>query len=243
MINLDPQKLNVEENRKKRRKKLFKYAGFPLFALIFVAGCFLRTTLFNLNYKLAYNDNHIIDAIKHAENQQIANIIETSIPYYDAGVAQLLDEKYAEAEQSFRNALEVIPPANLQCKIYVNLSLSIEMQATKMASEEQYSDAISAVGRAQSILRESNCADSDTKARIALDRLKQKRQELIQKLVQKEQPSDDSEHTSDDYTEMDSTPSDEDIEKALDGLDQSAATLNQLAKPDRKYDLGNTKPW
>ena len=244
MINLDPQKLNVEENRKKRRRKLFKYASFPITILVLLSAFVLRTTLFNLNYKLAYNDNHAIDAIKAAESQKIANIIDPSIAHYDLGVAQLLDEKYTEAEQSFRDAIEAVPPAKLRCKIIINLSLSIEMQASKQSSEELYSDAISTIGRAQSILRESGCAESDPKAMTALERLKEMRQELIRKLTQKEKPSR-ADTSSEEYEEMYSevAPSDEDIKKALDSFDQTLETRKKLSKPNTSADFDNKQPW
>jgi hypothetical protein len=244
MINLDPQKLNVDENRKKRRRKLFKYASFPLIVLFFLSAFVLRTTFFNIDYRLAYKDNHVIDAIKAAEDQQIANIIDPSIAHYDMGIAKLLDEKYTEAEQSFRDAIEAAPPAKLRCKIIVNLSLSIELQASKQSGDELYSDAITTVGRAQSILRESGCADNDSQAIIALQRLQETRQQYIQKLTQKEKPnrSNDSDF-NDEAIYSDLAPSDEDVNKALDGFDQTDEVRKSLYMPDKNYDYDNKKPW
>ena len=52
MLNLDPQIIDQDKVRLRRRKKLLKYAIIPIILVLLIGVFFLRTGFYNIVYKL-----------------------------------------------------------------------------------------------------------------------------------------------------------------------------------------------
>ena len=188
MINLDPSLVDQESVRKQRRKRLMTIYAAPVAILLIIAGFFLSCTFFNIIYSIEYNNRAYDMAGNFSGTRLMINWLEPYLAYYDRGVAELIEKDYVKAEKSFNESLEHSPAADRLCKIYVNLSLSIEYQADDMVSGENYEDALVLYNRAEATLHNNGCASgvngrgSDTKAEAAVTRINQKRNVAVSKI-------------------------------------------------------------
>ncbi len=242
MINLDLKKLNVEDNRKAKRKKLFQYAAFPIVVLVLLACFFLRTTLFNFLFESTYNAGIYDDSLKAVGIVKFLNLFDPYLPYYDEGVALMQRDEYEGAETAFREAIYNNPPEHMQCKVFTNLALSIEYQAKKFNAEENYTEALSAITRSLSILRDSDCINSDNLASEAISRLESMREDIVAKLTPA--PEDDRTVEIFDPSVYDDL-TDKEVNDALNNFNNTDAARQYLNARDRDFkSYGKNKtPW
>ncbi len=206
MLNFDPSIIDQEKVRKLKRKRLFKIFILPII-LLFLAGVFLlRTGIFNLTYHAEYSAQNYSLAHSYTGIQEFANIISSYIVFFDRGDALFKSGDYASAENAFRASLKENPPSVELCKVYVNLSLSIEKQGDEKSRNNNYDKALTLYSSAESILYNNNCASkfssgngSDPRAEIAKKRVIEKRRDLISKSNNLDDNADDKNYDDDTY--------------------------------------------
>ena len=189
MLSLDPEIVDQNKVRMRRRRKLIKYCLLPVIALLLISVFFLRTGVYNIIYSLSYQNQNFETPATISNMQLFGNMIESYIAYYNRGTAEINLAQYAEAEEDFRDSLRENPPKEILCRIYVNLSYSIEMQADKAAQRRLFDDALVLYNRAESILYENNCASksddvsgNDQRAEDSKDRISSKRRRAVEQM-------------------------------------------------------------
>ena len=218
MINLDPSLVDQDTIRKQRRKRLMTIYAAPVAVLLIIAGFFLSCSFFNLIYSIEYGSKAYDMAENFGGTRLLINWLEPYIAYYDQGVAELIQTKYTKAEENFNLSLQNSPPEKVLCKIYVNLSLSIEYQADEKLSGENYEDALILYNRAEATLYNNGCASEqgsqgkDAKAESAKARIDQKRSKAVAAANNATDSSDNTSETTDNQRRL----SDEDIQKIID---------------------------
>lgn len=186
MLNLNPEIVDQDRIRKLKRKRLLKIAAIPTLALFVVGLFFLRTGIFNVMFANSYNNGLYDSAKTFADIQSFANIISPYIMYFDRGDALFQQAEYKKAEDEFRASLRENPPETELCKIYVNLSLSVERQADILMNDKKLDEALVLYNSAEAILYENNCAEKrddqrgkDPRADSSKDRIINKRRQVI----------------------------------------------------------------
>lgn len=209
MINLDPSLLDQDKIRKEKRKQLLKRYSVSLALLLLVALFFLSTWIYNLVYLVSYSGKNYPISDGFTETRFIINILEPYIADYNQGTARLKMGKYEEAEKSFTESLKKSPAEDKLCQIYVNLSLSIELQADKLLQSSNFNKSMELYGRAQTILLNNNCAKKgaessgkDSKAEIAETRLNKKLTDAAD-MMNHTQTADDDANTALDEKQID----------------------------------------
>ena len=242
MINLNPSIVDQEHIRKLRRKRLFNFFILPIVILTLVGGFLLRTEFFNLLYRASYNANNYSSAKTYTDMQNLANIIEPYIIYFDRGNALYMGGDYSSAENEYRSALLENPPKSMLCKVYVNLSLSIEKQGDNEFDDKNYDNALILYNSAEAILYENNCAaknnneeSKDSRAENARDRIINKRRRAISAINSMDESGDDN-NNSDNNKNV----SDDDLKNILDNQDQSKALDNIRNKLNASKGIGNS---
>ncbi len=197
MLNLNPEIVDQEKIRKLKRKRLFKIAIVPIIILSLVGLFFLRTGIFNMLYSSSYNSGSYDSAKMIADMQSVANIITPYIMHFDRGDALYKSGNYAGAETEFRTSLKENPPSSELCKIYVNLSLSIEKQGDEKYNSNDFDGALVLYNSAEAILYENNCASKrdseqgkDRRADNSKDRVINKKRKTISAINSSENTGD-----------------------------------------------------
>ena len=202
MINLDPALLDQDKIRKKRRKMLLKRYAIPIALLVLISLFFLSTWIYNLFYLICYNGKHFPIADSYTETRFVINVLEPYIADYDQGVARLKMGEYGRAEKSFTESLQKSPADDRLCQIYVNLSLSIELQADASLQKSDYNKALELYNKAENVLYNTGCAkqgsDSsgkDSKAEAAKERLINKRSDATDSMNNTQSVDEDANAT------------------------------------------------
>ena len=202
MLNLDPQIIDQDKVRLRRRKKLLKYAIIPIILVLLIGVFFLRTGFYNIVYKLSYDNRNYDTPTSISSMQLFGNMIQPYIAYYNRGTAELNISEYDEAEEDFRASLRENPPKAELCKIYVNLSLSIELQGDTALQGSDYNKALEAYNRAESVLYSNGCAakgsnsnGKDSKAEAAKERINDKRGDATDKMNNHKDADEDYDDT------------------------------------------------
>ena len=183
MINLDPGIVDQNRVRKDRRKRLFKTMLLPLVILLVIAIIFIRPGIYNIVMSISYDNKNYGVSESVSNMQTFLNPFEAYIADYNRGVSNLKLTQYEQAEIDFENSLTKNPPTEMLCKIYINLSYSIEMQADQLAARGSYDKSIELYNRAESILYSNGCANNkgdgagkDRNADKAKERIGEKRE-------------------------------------------------------------------
>lgn len=192
MLNLNPELVNQDKIRKARRKRMLKIAALPCFILFLCSLFIFRIGVFNIVYGVSYDNQNYDVANSMTDFQGLGNIITPYLKYYDGGVAKLNNQDYEGAENDFRSSLKENPPVDVLCKVYVNLSLSIEFQADEKYRAENYEDALVLYTKARSTLYSNGCVDKnaddkkddskDAKAKEAVERIDRKASATMKKM-------------------------------------------------------------
>ncbi len=223
MINLDPSLLDRDKVRKEQRKHLLRLCLAPMIILLVVSLFFLSSWFYNLIYFVSYSNNNFPIAHDITETRFLMNILEPYIPDYNQGVALMRVGEFKKAEQSFEKSIENNPPADRICKVYENLSLSIEKQADRAKIGGQYGSAIELYSYAQSVLLSSGCAgegDTDGKSYnsdIAKYRISESKKDAVDEM---NNTPDDADSSLDPAREKEVT------EKDMDSIDEGNVSPN-----------------
>ncbi len=164
MLNLNPELVDQDKIRKIRRKRMLKYAFLPCLLLLLGSAFVFRIGVFNVAYSVSYENKNFEIADSLTEAQGVGNIIMPYVRYYDGGVAKLRQRNIKDAESDFRSSLKENPPEKVLCNIYVNLSLSIELQADDKYNGGEYDEALVLYAKAQSTLYSNGCAEREEDA-------------------------------------------------------------------------------
>ncbi len=242
MINLNPNVVDQEHIRKLRRKRLLNFSILPIIILSLVGGFLLRTGLFNLLYGASYSANNYSSAKTYTDIQNLANIIEPYIIYFDRGNILYMGGDYSSAENEYRSALLENPPKSILCKVYVNLSLSVEKQGDDEFDDKKYDNALVLYNSAEAILYENNCAakndneeSKDSRAENARDRIINKRRRAISAINSLDESGDNNNNNSDNNKNV----SDDDLKNILDSQNQSKALDNIRNELNTSKRIGN----
>lgn len=150
----DLAKLDFEVIRKRRCKQLLRIA-LPIVAiLLLVASKLLTPALFTHQAVLGISSQQYSAALKWLAPLKIINVIEPYKAYYNSGIAYYGQQQYTDAEQSFRRALEKSNGEN-ECKIRINLILSIEKDADQLRANNDIDGAIVRYDGAKAVLLDS----------------------------------------------------------------------------------------
>ena len=202
MINLDPALLDQDKIRKEKRKALLKRYSLPILLLMIISFFFLSAWLYNLVYFIVYSNKNYPIAEGFTETRFVMNVLEPYIADYNQGTARLMMGEYTRAESSFTESLQKSPPQAKLCKIYVNLSLSIELQGDTALQGSDYNKALEAYNRAESVLYSNGCAGKgsnsngkDSKAEAAKERINDKRSDATDKMNNHKDADEDYDDT------------------------------------------------
>lgn len=207
MINLDPGLVDQNRVRKDRRKRLFRTALLPLIILLIAAILFLRPGIYNIIMSVSYGNKNYGVSESVSNMQTFLNTFETYIADYNRGVSNLKLSEYAQAESDFENSLTKNPPTEMLCKIYINLSYSIEMQADHLANLGSYDKSIEMYNRAESVLYSNGCAGKnngpgkDRNADTAKERIGEKREGAAREMAGEMSQEGENEGTGDPLSE------------------------------------------
>ena len=103
----------------------------------------------------------------------------------------MLESSYVDAEADFRESLKQNPPEKVICKIYHNLSLSIEAQGDASFEEKNYEQALLFYNRAQALINDSGCARKEggenaedvAKAKASQQRIEDKHNKVVKSMT------------------------------------------------------------
>lgn len=188
MIDLDPQKIDQEGRRKRRRKMMLRAVALPCVLLVAMAFLFLQPLLFNVFFSANYNNQNYGGALVDTNIQLGVNLVEPYLGYYNRGVVELASGNNAAAEGDFRRSLKERPPESQLCRIRVNLALSLERQGDAAADTQSFQEAIVDYNYAESALRDDDCLANegakkgDEKAVLALARIDEKRKTVVARM-------------------------------------------------------------
>lgn len=237
MINLDPALLDQDKVRKKRRKTLLKRYSLLILLLIAISFFFLSTWLYNLVYFIGYSNKNYPIAEGYTETRFIMNVLEPYIADYNQGTARLNMGEYAKAEKSFTESLQKSPTKARLCMIYVNLSLSIELQGDVASQGNDYNKALELYGKAESVLYNNDCASKgpnsngkDNKAEVAKERINEKRGDTTDQM-------NNHKGADEDYSDASEKKqvSDSDLEKIKKGIINSNEVRNLTDRSTNNY--------
>ncbi len=187
MINLDPTLVNQDDIRKKKRKKLLALAVAPFSLIMIISLFFLSTSFYNILCSFLSNGGDYTSINTITETRYLLNIVEPYIAPYNQGVANIKVKEYKIAEENFKSSLRENPPQEKLCMIYVNLSLSIELQGDQLLIADNFEGAIEKYNLAESTLYNNGCSSrngrgKDEKADKARDRIDIKRKDAANKM-------------------------------------------------------------
>lgn len=188
MINLDPSIIDQDSVRKKRRKKLLTIAIAPVVLLFAASLFFMRQGFFDLLFGINFKNESADIAITLSQMQKVGNIVEPYIAYYNAGTAYLKGGDGHLAEVELRESIKNLPPSDKICKVRVNLSYSLEIQADEAKIKKEYDQALVLYNTAEGVLYEDGCANKanqggkDQSAEKAKQRISKKRNSTVSEM-------------------------------------------------------------
>ena len=165
------------------------------------------------------------------------NVLEPYIADYNQGTARLNMGEYAKAEKSFTESLQKSPTKARLCMIYVNLSLSIELQGDVASQGNDYNKALELYGKAESVLYNNDCASKgpnsngkDNKAEVAKERINKKRGDTTDQM-------NNHKGADEDYSDASEKKqvSDSDLEKIKKGIINSNEVRNLTDRSTNNY--------
>jgi hypothetical protein len=241
MIDLDPAIVDQETLRKKRRKKLLLISLGPNIILVIAGLFFLRPAGTDVLYHMNFSGRNA-GAVTVARIQQFANLIEPYIAYYDAGTALIQQGEGKEAEKELRQSLANDPPQDKVCKVRVNLSYSIEMQADDAREHSRFSEALALLSKAEGVLYENGCAPKnntkepakDKHAEEAKKRIDGKRNQVISAI-----DSDYKEQHGGSSEEQQGTDLDSEKIQTIQNMIESGPEIQNGLRDGRFYGAGN----
>ncbi|WP_254678588.1 hypothetical protein [Arthrobacter sp. 24S4-2] len=242
--------------RKVRRRRMLLVSAVPGLLAVALAVKLLAAASFGSQAAEAFTGGDQAGVSSAAAGMGIANVVERHKAPFAAGDALTLAGDYAGARTLFETALADAPPGD-ECKIRVNLVLSIEKLADKSAeSPDSGTDAARLYGEGLAAVKaappecftagsnegSANGADGEgDRLREAEDRLKAKADQLAGTDVKPDGGADEQPQ-----------PDPEPQQSQLDKLDESAKSAQRERNDGRQRDeyLGNAdagygtdKPW
>ena len=173
MLNLDPNLINQDKIRLKKRKKLLLISAAPLVAFLVISIFFIRTGIYNIALSMDSGGREYNMTLALTGFQKVGNVLEPYIVYYNNGYIKLLNASsrpdLLAAEDYFKESLKNDPPEKMLCAVYGNLSYTIELQAKLDEEEGDYDAAVTKLYRAEGILYENGCAEKDSTGKTGKD--------------------------------------------------------------------------
>ena len=124
--------MNGKLQPKQRRRRLLLVSAIPVLAAVALAVKLLSVGYLGGQAAGAYGSGDQAAVASAASGLGIANFVEPHKAPFAAGDALVLNGDYAGARSRFEASLAVAPPAD-ECKVRVNLVLSIERLADQAA--------------------------------------------------------------------------------------------------------------
>ena len=219
MINLDPSIVDQDKIRKQKRKKLFK-TFLPMITILSLTGIFfLRPGFYNWFYSMSFSGLNFDMAESLSNQQKFLNVFEPYLASYNEGVADLSKAEFKKAENQFSESLKETPPDDKLCRVYVNLSYSIEKQGDEAFRDKKFDEALVLYNSAEDTLYNNDCAkrndianSRDMKAAEAQQRIAQKHNDTVKKMSGENGSGSDGED-GEKYPE--GNVSDDDLQKIL----------------------------
>jgi hypothetical protein len=111
--------------RLRRRRKLLLWSGVPVLLVVLTAAKIFSLGVLGDNAADGFGRGDSQAVASAASGLAIANVIEPHKAVFAAGDALVMEQDYAGARAKFEEALAAAPPSD-DCRIRVNLVLSIE---------------------------------------------------------------------------------------------------------------------
>ncbi|MBE6015636.1 MAG: tetratricopeptide repeat protein [Lachnospiraceae bacterium] len=173
------------------KPRIGKYVIMILISLLLLAfGIFLTIRYFiNHNYVTAYNNGDY-----NATGEDILktmNFPEGYVPYYNLGNAAYQKGEYILAAENFSQALKYYPREGEDCKIRINLALSLcyTIDFEKLDNESKIESALVTLYQARNTLMQNGCAnDEGTGHNKDAQQLKEDIDKMIEKLTKSNPP-------------------------------------------------------
>lgn len=164
------------------------------------------------------------------------NLGESYIAHYNQGNIYYKSDKFEDAIESYKKALEQNPPEDKECSIRINLALAmLGTMAEDYSTEENVEASLETLKGARDVLLERGCAANDTDGHNkTAQKLKDEIDEIIKQLEQQQPSSKPSENKKPD--ENKNEPSDPIEEKIKNNLREKQKNANKNRKESFGYD-------
>lgn len=167
------------------------------------------------------------------------NLGESYIAHYNQGNIYYKSDKFEDAIESYKKALEQNPPEDKECSIRINLALAmLGTMAEDYSAEENVEASLETLKGARDVLLEKGCAADDTDGHNkTAQKLKNEIDEIIKQLEQ-QQPSSklDENKKPDDDNKNKNEPSDPAEENIKNTLREKQKNANKNRKESFGYD-------
>ncbi len=207
-----------------------------------------RRLIVNHSFVSAYNKG---DYSSEQENSLLKmNFPESFVPYYNLGNVAYKYGDYNSAITYYTKALENYPPEGKDCKIRINLALSLcnTIDFNHLDSQEKIDTALFILYKARDVLLEKGCAvneegevghDADAQQlKEDIDRMIEKLENPEQNQQQQQEQQEDDSNGDENNSGSDSQPSDK--EKKIQG---ELEDKKKDAMEDRKDQQDSLERW
>jgi tetratricopeptide (TPR) repeat protein len=157
----DLAKLDFEGQRKKKRKKLFKYTAIPIVIFLVVGIKLVSLSVINSMALKSYTTGKFVSAASQLQPLKVMNFIEPYIVHFNRGDALYRAGNFEGAQGEFETALRNAPE-NKTCIVRFNLVLALEAQGDKAVDDKDYDKAILKYDGAKAVIEGgASCAKSN----------------------------------------------------------------------------------
>lgn len=176
-----------EKKRKHRRALMLWWSSPVVLAAVLFAGKLISLPVINAYAGSAYDRADYADAASRYASLENLNWFEPYLTYFNSGTAKLQQGVYIEAQSRLEDALKRAP-ADRECDVRQNLSLSIEAQGDIAFAEPNLDESKRLWTNALDVLTVEQCSNKTEKNTNSQDRLRDKlKQEEEQRQQQQQQ--------------------------------------------------------
>lgn len=166
------------------------------------------------------------------EPMSVMNLGEPYVAPYNQGNIYYKNDKFEDAVQSYKTALEQNPPEDKECSIRINLALAmLGTMEGDYSAEENVESSLEILNGARDVLLEKGCASDDGDGHNeTAQKLKDEIDEIIKQLEQQQPSNKPSENPDPDEKKNKNEPNDPKEENIKNNLRQKQAAANKERK-------------
>ncbi len=134
-----------------RRRRLLLWSVLPVVLALLLAAKLLSVPLFSAQAAAAFESRDAASLARASDGLRVANFLETHKPAFAKGDAFVLAGDFAGARLWFEDALDSGPGVD-ECRVRVNLGLSIERLGDAVAAADDAAGAVELFGQALEVV-------------------------------------------------------------------------------------------